>query len=217
MQTPSFRPARDPSVTDQPPAGTRSRLFARAIVAATILLAAVLVASMYVHSHRVREPSTAIVIVGDPTFRGARIVVTPAGDNDPTAKPLQLTLDDKSNYQLPVFELPGQYHVTITWRDQTLFDNTLSVDRVHGKQIDLPSVLEIIGDDSMDDAQVLLSSADGGSTTRTLTKAEHERLRLPLPAGKYSLSVTRDGKTLAEAEFELPPHAPGQVDLRKRS
>jgi hypothetical protein len=191
-----------------------SRLFVRVAVGLSILLAASMVASLYIHWRRVQEPSTAILIVADPTWNGAKVIVTPAGDDSPLHR-IQVTLDEYNQYKTPVFGLPGRYEVKVMLHDRKEWDRTVEIDHSRGSQIDLPTFVEVIGDSTLDGGQVLISSKDD-SYPGVLSADNKFRLVVPLYAGDYSLEVTRGGQVLDHSEFAITPHAPRQIDLRKR-
>jgi hypothetical protein len=191
-----------------------SRSFVRLAVALSVLLAAAMVASLYIHWRRVQEPSTAIFIIADPTWSGAKIIVTPVGDDSP-ARRIQVTLDERNQYKSPIYELPGRYEVKVMLHDHPQWERMVEIARFRGVQIDLPSFVEVIGDRSLDGDQVLISGPDV-PVSGILGEGNNFRLVLPLYGGDYSLEVTREGKVVDHAEFTVIPHAARQIDLRKR-
>lgn len=191
-----------------------SQLFIRLAVLLSLLLAAIMVASLYVHWRRVQEPSTAIVVIADPSWDGAQVIVDAVGMGSRPHR-VQVPLDIHNGYQTPVFELPGRYDVKVMLHDRQEWAQTLEIDRFRGVRIDLPTFVEVIGDSTLDGGQVLISSKDN-SSSGTLSADNKFRLVVPLYAGDYSLEVTRDGQVLDHSEFTVAPHASRQVDLRKR-
>ena len=192
-----------------------SRLFVRVAVGLSILLAASMVASLYIHWRRVQEPSTAILVVADPTWNGAKVIVTPAGDESPAHR-VQVTLDEHNQFQTPVYEFPGRYEVRVMLHDRKEWAGPVEVDRSRMIRIDLPTFVEVIGDASLDGGQVLVSGSEG-SISGDLSQSNKFHLVIPVFGGDYSLEVTRDGKILDHSEFTVTPHAARQIDLRKRS
>lgn len=191
-----------------------SGAFVRSAVGLSILLAAALIASLYVHWHRLREPTTAVVIIGDTSWKGTEIVVTPVGAANPEGRRVQVVLDERNSYQTPVFELPGRYQVTATLHERTLAEYTVDLDRSHYVQIDLPTPVEVIGDPSLDGGRVLLSSREQ-TYSGAFTAADRHRVTFLVQGGEFSLEVSRDGQVIDHAEFAVTSHVPRQVDLRR--
>jgi hypothetical protein len=92
----------------------------------------------------------------------------------------------------------------------------VEVDRTRYVQIDLPTVVDVIGDSFMDGGRVLLSSKDD-SQSAVLNAENRFRVSFPVLGGEYSLEVQRNGEVIDHAEFFVTPHAPKQVDFRRRS
>lgn len=211
---PRTEPARQhrPTTSGRHPIG--GQLFVRLAVLLSLVLAMTMVASLYLHWRRVQEPSTAIFVAADPSWNGARVVVTPARENSAIPR-VQVTLDEHNQYKTPVYELPGRYEVVVSLHDRKEWEGTVEIDHSRGIQIDLPTFVEIIGDSTLNGGQVLVSGKDG-SSSGAFAADNKFRVVVPLYAGDYSLEVTRDGQVLDHSEFSVSPHAPRQVDLRKR-
>jgi len=193
-----------------------SRLFVRTAVILSVLLALVMIVSLYVHWRRAQEPNTYILVIGDPSWNGVEVVVTPADDSQAGGRRVQVVLDDRNNYRTPIFELPGRYRVTVSAHEQLIRQYSVEVDPTRAIQIDLLTPVEVFGDPSLDGGRVLLSSKDD-SQSGVLNADNRYRFVFHVQGGEYSLEVTRNGQLLDHAEFIVFPHTPKKVDLRKGS
>ena len=193
-----------------------SRLFIHTALVLSLLLALAMIASLYLHWRRVQEPTTAIVVVGDPSWDNAEVVVEPVDDAQPGARRVQVVLDERNHFQTPIFELPGRYRVTVSMHDQLLHQYPVELERFRGVEINLPTPVEVRGDASMAGGRVLLSSKDQ-SEQRVLDAENHYRVVFPEQGGEYSLEVTRNGQLIDHAEFTVQSHVPKKIDLRRGS
>ena len=163
---------------------------------------------------RVPEPTTAIVIYGDPSLAGAKVAVDPADEPEQHGRSIEVTLGHDDQYQIPIYRYPGRYRVSVTWQKHEVFNGYVTIDRLRGILIDLPTIVTIVGDKSLAGARVLLS-ARSWTTGGTLDEQGKYLLSIPLPPGQYTLSVTRGEERLADDEVTVAPHTPRRVDLHR--
>ncbi|HXE54400.1 MAG TPA: hypothetical protein VN541_15365 [Tepidisphaeraceae bacterium] len=190
---------------------------ARVAVVACVLLMLALITVMWRQWTRVQEPTTAIVVNADPSLEGTKIVVTPL-ENESPAKPVEVTLSRENGYRTAIYRYAGRYHVMITvpGSKSPLLDRDVIIDRINGVIIDLPTTVTVIGDGSLADDQVTVTSDDKKMTaTRTFTRDNNDRVRFILMTAHYTLSVSRQGDVLFSDSLDVQQHTPQQVDLRK--
>ena len=195
----------------------------RIAVVLTIVLVAGMMALICLRWVKVHEPNTFIQINGDPSLDGAVVVVEPLV---PAAnlKTITVTLGESNFYQTPVFRYPGEYRVSVTvpWQKRPVFHSTIALDQLRGAVVDLPTVLTVMGDSSLDGTVVTVSaSVPGGQgrdiATGLLNKADDCRILIPIVPGQYTLTATRTGATISEQKFTIVIHTAKQIDLRKKS
>ena len=210
-----------PAMQSRPPTGKRWP--ARIAVFGTILLVAAMLAFLCVRWYRVKEPTSVILVVGDPSLEGTQVLVTAAEENETRSKPVSVALTAAEQFRAPVFCLPGRYQVTVTWhrhlgnetRADILWNREVATQRLRVAVIDLPTTLTVIGDDSLSEARVDLSSAEGTGSSR-LTKQNSYQLTFLCRPGQYMLEVTRLGGQPLSQEVLILPHSPKQIDLRQK-
>ena len=210
-----------PAMPSRPPTGRRWP--ARIAVFGTILLVAAMLAFLCVRWYRVKEPTSVILVVGDPSLEGAQVLVTPGEENEMRGKPVSAALTAAEQFRAPVFCLPGRYQVTVTWRRHlgnetradVLWNSPVATQRLRVAVIDLPTTLTVLGDDSLSEARVDLSSAEGTASAR-LTKQSNYQLTFLCRPGQYILEVTRLGGQPLAQDVLILAHSPKQIDLRQK-
>lgn len=192
--------------------------FVRFAIAGTVLLVLAMTGFIAWRWERVPEPTTVIMIYGDPSLDGASITVAPIPDQAPPGSPVQVVLDDRNKYQTPIYRMPGQYHVTVTWEGHTAFDRDLTLQRFRGLLVNLPTVLTVLADDSYAGAHVVMvNRSSGESFEATLEPRENNRVLLLADPGQYTMSVTRSGTSLGDTDFLLLPHTAKTIELKKKA
>lgn len=218
--SPSSRPAPlvdDGSARRAPVA--RGGAVARLAVVLTVCMVLAMVALIFQRWARVPEPTSAIMVYGDKSLDGAQILVESAdAATQPGNAPVDVTLKEGNNFQTPVFRTPGRYHVTVTlpWRAQPVVNENVSLGHLQGAVINLPTVVTVIGDDSMNGAEAMLSS-NSDVFSEKFTRERNWRIPFVVPPGQYSLSVFQWGITRAEDAVTVTPHASKEIDLRKKA
>jgi hypothetical protein len=106
----------DPNEDLTPPSPARLNAARLAIIASIALTLCALTLVFY-RSYAVVEPTSAVIIYGDPTLDGAEIFVRPdvLSPDFPAAR---ATLSADNNYQTPILLRPGNYWITITHKGQ---------------------------------------------------------------------------------------------------
>src|SRR5579871_2184174 len=84
----------------------------RVAVFACILLVMAMTASLWSHWATIKEPTTAIAIVGDASLDGTRIVVEGINDEAQREKPVEAKLTAANKYAQAIYRYPGTYRVT---------------------------------------------------------------------------------------------------------
>lgn len=197
-----------------------SGIFARLAVVFCVLLMLGLMAFLWTRWARIQEPTTAVVVNGDPSLDGTKVAVTQLeeeGQSAQTSRPVEVALNRENGYRTAIFRYPGRYHVSVTApkRQSPLWEGDVSIDRLRGWLVELPTVLTVIGDASISGEQVTVTQSDGRMTeTQMLDKQNNERARFIVIAGRYTLTVTRAGMPVSEDEFTVEAHRPKQIDLR---
>lgn len=203
--------------TPHPDRGRGSGLLVRLAVAFTIALVLAMTALIGMRWHKVPEPTTGVVVYGDRSLDGAKILVDAFGASD-RAGHVEASLNEDNNYRVTILRYPGRYHVAVTVPGQyrPIDDEEITLAKLRGTLIDLPTYLTIIGDDSMADAEVMISSKTHVFSGK-LVSANKFRIRMLVPPDQYSLSVLNHGINQTEDDVTVLPHTPKEVDLRKKS
>ena len=189
----------------------------RVAVAFTIALVLAMTALIGLRWHKIPEPTTGIVVYGDRSLDGTKILVDPIGDSDRVAH-VEASLNEDNNYRVTILRFPGRYHVAVTLpgQDRPIDDEEISLAKLRGTLIDLPTYLTIIGDESMADAEVMIAGKTHVFSGK-LVAANKFRIKMLVPPGQYSLSVLNHGINQPEDDVTVLPHTPKEVDLRKKS
>lgn len=188
--------------------------FVRAVIVLVVLMVVAMSGIVFWRWATGHEPTTAILVTGDPSLDGTVVEVTGFG-----VPPVTVTLSADNNYRTPIFRLPGNYHVVATWHGQTLIEKDLVIDRYVGKAIELPTMVTVQGDASMEGAEVTLSERGAGVGSGFLEKPGGYKWAILVPGGEYRLTVRRAGQTapFLQRDLIVYPHTPQTVDLTKRS
>jgi len=204
---------------EQPPAPPRRPLsasggFIRTMIVIVVVLVVAMTAVIFWHWAIGNEPTTAILVVGDSSLDGAKVVVTGSG-----TPPVTVILSSENHYRTPIFRLPGQYHVVTTWHDQTLDESDLVLDRYLGKEIDLPTTLTVQGDAALDGTEVAVNDRGVPLASGTLERANDFKWSKLLMTGQYRLTARRAGERLpfVERDVVVLPHSPQTIDLAKKN
>ena len=187
----------------------------RVAVVVTIVLVMAMLASLWQHWAKVREPTTAIAVYGDESLDGARIVVEGADEETQRERPVQVVLSADHKYQQAIYRYPGRYRVSVTLpgRKEPIAEGTpLAIDRVHGVVLDLPTTLTIDGGPG---DKVTIAN---GTTSQTVefNQGNHYRVPVLLSAGKYTMTRTHGAEVVQpEEEVVILPHTPKTIKLRE--
>jgi hypothetical protein len=122
----------DPNEVILPPSPARLSA-ARIAIAGSILLALAALTLIFYRSFAVVEPTSAVIVIGDPDFDGAEVVVEPAAFS-PEIPAARATLSAENNYQTPVLLRPGVYRITITSGDRELLRQRFRVEAYKGQE-----------------------------------------------------------------------------------
>jgi hypothetical protein len=181
----------------------------RVAVAGSILFVLAMMALLWQHWSSVREPTTAILIHGDPSLAGARISVESA--DDPAESKVNVTLDEDRKFEHAIFRYPGQYKVTIRYPSGPTVSYMVTIDNRRGAVLDLPTTVTVIAQPG---DKVTLANADGASQSASYDSKNTKAVFLLMP-GKYILQRTRGAAPLPPEEVTIDPHAPRQIELPK--
>lgn len=122
----------DPNEDFTPP--TAGRLAAaRVVISASIILTVAALATVFYRSFAVIEPTSAVVVVGDPSLDGAEISVTPDAFSSDYPESFA-TLSPDNNYQTPILLRPGTYWITITHKEHLILRDKFPVEAYKGQQ-----------------------------------------------------------------------------------
>src|SRR5579864_5559717 len=208
---PSAAPSTPPAFPPRPDTARPGGIFVRIAVAATVVLVLAMLAVIFIKDRRVPEPTSAIMIYGDPSLDGTKIVVTSL--DDPSRPPVTTTLNETNKYQIPIYRLPGRYGVSITWHNTDLMQEPIILTRLRSANIELPTVVTIIGDASFAGAEATIESADASVYPERgqFSAGNKYRLTVVRPAGKYDLTITRGGAQLFSNSFAVAPHTAKEI------
>ncbi len=105
------------------------RFFVLFVIAFSSVATLAMVGWMYYRWAKTIEPSSAIVVEGDPSVDGATILVTGDGETSISAK---LTAENK--YTTPILLSPGTYILTITRDGHTLLKRDFVLEEREGRK-----------------------------------------------------------------------------------
>lgn len=197
------------------PARSRGRL-AKLISAVLAFYVLVMVGLIYWRWATIREPSTAVVIAGDGSLQGARILVTGRGHQ------WAVELDKLNGWQSPILLDPGSYHVQVTHRNRLILDQAFQLTRAQGLRFELPSMVVIVGNSQLAATRIELSrDPDGVSrfepTEISLSPEEHYRRVVYLYPGLYHATARNlvNDRVIAASDFGVDRTETVRVDLVK--
>ena len=122
----------DPNEVITPPTPGRRRA-ARVAIVASIALTAAALTTVFYRSFAVIEPTSAVIVIADPSFDGAEIVVRP-DVLSPSYPESRAILSADNNYQTPVLLRPGDYLITITLDGNVILKDKFPVQAFKGRQ-----------------------------------------------------------------------------------
>jgi len=183
-------------------------------VFACIILVMGMAASLWEHWARVKEPTTAIAVVGDASLDGAKVIVEGADEETQRQPKVEVALSVDHKYQQAIYRYPGRYHITVMSPIPELgkiAETDLTIDRFRGAQVDLPTTVTIIctpGD------RITLANEMGGSQRFEPNDTNHYRVVLFLSPGKYHMTRTHGGAVISpDEEFVITAHTPKELTL----
>ena len=187
----------------------------RVAVFACIILVMLMTASLWHKWTVVKEPTTAIAVIGDGSLNGAKITVEGIDEDTQRQTPVQVTLSADHKYQQAIYRYPGRYRVTVmiphSDHDETIAQLDMTIDRFHGAQIDLPTTLTIIGHPG---DRITLTNEAGASQTFEPNSANKYRVTGYLAPGKYKMSRTSGGAPVPpDEEITILAHTPKEITL----
>jgi hypothetical protein len=188
--------------------------FVRAVIVLVVLMVVAMSGIVFWRWATGHEPTTAILVTGEPALDGTVLEVTGYG-----VPPVTVTLSADNSYRTPIFRLPGTYHVIATWHGQKLVDRDVVIDRYVGMAIELPTILTIQGDASLEGAEVTLSERGAAVGSGSLEKPAGYKWAILVFGGEYRLTLRRAGQPAPSFQRDVLvyPHTPQTVDLSKRS
>src|SRR5690242_13418738 len=117
------------------PQGLARGPFVRVMTIFTTVLVLAMVAIIYWRDLTIREPSSAVILLGDQTLDGAKIDVW--GENGRW----EAVVSQDTSYQTPVLLEPGQYNVRVTHKGHVILETSFSVERFRAMQYMLRSAV----------------------------------------------------------------------------
>ncbi len=185
----------------------------RVAVFLSILLVMGMTTSLWHHWTKVKEPTTAIAVYGDPSLDGAKIVVEGSDEETRQQPPVEVLLSAEQKFQQAIYRYPGRYHVTVSVQlpGQTvpIADAFMVIDRFHGAVVDLPTTLTI---DGQPGDRVTISN-DSFSQRLEPNNENHYRVMILLSPGKYRITRTQGGAMIMDDELVIEPHKPKKIVL----
>ncbi len=190
--------------------------FVRIMITVTIAIVLAMTALIFYRSQSVVEPTAAIIISGDKYEQGSKIVVKEY-DSMTSADGREVataTLTGENENVMPVLVEPGEFHVVVTSPDgQTLADTRVRTFFMRSTPISLPTSVVVIGNSSLSDAQIAVSSLDGRQdrvVTHLSAENDYRAVVYRYP-GRTQITVTQGGKVLKDQQFEVDrPAGPGR-------
>lgn len=187
----------------------------RVAVFACILMVMGMTASLWSHWARVREPATAVAVIGDASLDGAKVIVEGVDEETQKQRPVEVTLSADHKYEQAIYRYPGRYRVTVKspLPEQTvpIARAEMAIDRFHGAQVDLPTTVTIIGTPG---DRITLSDEAGTSQTFEPNAGNRYRVMLYLGPGKYRMTRTHGGALVPpDEELVIAAHSPKEITL----
>jgi len=199
---------------DRPQGGTLARgPFVRIMTFVIIAVVVAMMALIYARWATIREPSSAVVILGDQTHNGATIEVK-RGKNTWSA-----VLNDDNHFETPILLDPGRYVIKVTHKNNVLVSDDFIVESLRGCQYVLPPAVEIIGPPAATrDVQVTLekenpSPHENSNQELTLSLAQGYHKTAYLSPGEYRATASQDGRVISRDVFTVQRYHPLTVKL----
>ena len=186
--------------------------FVRVMTIVIIALVVAMMALIYAKSSKIREPSTALVILGDQTHDGAKVEVKGYGQT------FTAILTEDNRYATPVLLEPGQYTVKITHKNHVLLDSSFVVENSQGRQYTLPPAVEIIAPPSATHDVHLMLEGLGEDNSKfhedlTLSAARGFQDTAYLSPGEYRATTNENGHVIARDMFTVQRYHPLTLKL----
>jgi len=188
----------------------------RVAVFACIVLVMAMTASLWHHWTKVKEPTTAIAVIGDPSLDGAQIIVNGIDDETERQTPVKVSLSSDHRFQQAIYRYPGRYEVTVLAPDRFNIQEPIArlqttIDRFHGVVVDLPTTLVVTANPG---DRVTLTNEANNTWGFEPNKDNKYRLTIPLAPGKYKLSRTSGGAHIPpDEDLTILPHTPRELTL----
>ena len=183
----------------------------------TFVIIAVVVAMMsliYARWATVREPSSAVVILGDQTHDGAKIEVKGIHK-----KTWHAVLNEENRYETPILLDPGHYTIKVTHKNDVLLDTDFIVESLRGCQYILSPAVEIVGPPAATrDVQLTLDMENPqpnqvAHQELTLSLAQGYHKTAYLAPGDYRATASQDGRVISRDVFKVQMGHPLTVKL----
>ncbi len=179
-----------------------------------ICLTAVLVLGMmslvFFRSQSIIEPDAAVLVAGDPSFDGARVVVLSSHREVAAA-----TLSEQNNFIAHILLQPGLYELEVDLHGRVLLADQFHVQSFQYATFALPTAIIVEGDASMAGAHVQITGNGERSTAADLADDNnYTAIGYHLP-GTYELTVTRYGRIINDQMLTLVAHQPRRISLTR--
>lgn len=222
MNPHASKPAAPPPPSDQPSSGlshvVHSPVLARVIVAGIVILVPAMVGQICFRSATFHEPTTAVVVTGDPSLDGATVDVVET-HRTADARSWDVTLTRDNGWRTPFILHPGDYRLRVSLDGHQVMQEDFSLDPFKGIGYDLPSLVLFTGPASMAGAQINVVRTDVATPAleshMVLPDDHHHRVGMYLSPGEYELSVRNHGESLLRHRFTVTHEAPLRIDLAK--
>jgi len=198
------------------PQGLARGPFVRVMTIFTTVLVLAMVAIIYWRDLTIREPSSAVIVLGDQTLDGAKIDVW--GENGRW----EAVVSQDTSYQTPVLLEPGQYNVRVTHKGHVILETSFSVERFRAMQYMLRSAVPIIAAPVAGETQVQVEgqTIDGHELKLdpiVLNAVDHFHAIAYLPPGEFRATATRGGKIVGFQSFNIQRGKPVELDFARPS
>lgn len=185
--------------------------FVRVMTIVIVAVVIAMVALIYRQSTLVREPTSAVVIEGDPTLDGAKITVTGYGHE------WKALLGPENNYITPVLLEPGHYSITITHHKKTLVHEDFEILGLHGRRYELPSAVSIVAPQANNRELRVTIVAEHGehNPVREITLNADNRYQdiVYLPVDNYHATAYDQARIVYRDDFSVDHTKPVTVKL----
>ncbi|MDB5353643.1 MAG: hypothetical protein JWN24_96 [Phycisphaerales bacterium] len=209
-------PPTDSDAADsRPPSGGN---LAKIMVGAVIIVVMIVVALVYQRSVAIHEPTSAVVIEGDRSLDGAKIVVE---ENAPTHRSWTVLLNHDNHWKTPVLLDPGDYKMTVTHAGHSLFAAGFTLGRYQGWNVPLPCAVRIIGNPAVGDVIVNITNTSPAPDTSSriepamLDEKNEFHTTAYLTPGSYHIVATHAGATVYDGKLNVDRTSISRIDLTK--